>query len=453
MHRTLNIFFLCLVLGVFLFIIIPQVPAIAQVDTSSNQIADKQAERAELERQLAELEKEIEDNQKKITEYQKQGKSLSGEISTLNAKINKLNLQIKGINLNITKIGQELSETQTNINHTENTIDANKEALAVGLRMLNESDNEKMIAILLSHDRLSDFFGNLNDIVLVQEGVKTKLNDIKKLRQNLLEQKQQLANEKADIENLKTIQLAQKNAAQSTQTQKNKLLKETKGKESEYQKILKETQANAAKIRSRIFELLGGGELTFEKAYNLAKVAEGASGVRAALVLAILNRESLLGKNVGQCTYKTAMHPTRDIPYFLELIKRLGLDPDKTKVSCANQHGAYGGAMGPAQFIPSTWKIYESKIAAASGNNPPNPWNNSDAFVATGVYIKDLMETSSCKSYAETNKNVLPYQKLLERCAAAKYYSGGNWYTYRLWYGEPVVSQADEYEKDIAAIK
>ncbi|TSC52644.1 MAG: Uncharacterized protein LiPW41_14 [Parcubacteria group bacterium LiPW_41] len=447
--------YITIIILVGLFVISPKANVRAEGDDSitaqQSQIVDKQTERAELERQLAELEKEIEDNQKKISEYQKQGKSLSGEISTLNAKINKITLQIKGINLNIAKLGQEITETQKNINNTENKIDGNREALAKGIQMLHESDQERMFNILLSHEKLSDFFGNLNDIVLMQEGVKSKLEETKKLRQELLEQKQQLSDEKQDVENLKAIQLAQQKAAQSTKTQKNTLLKDTKGKESEYQKILKKTQESAAQIRSRIFELLGGGELTFEKAYNLAKIAEGASGVRASLILAILNRESLLGKNVGQCTYQKAMHPTRDIPYFLELTKRLGVDPEKVKVSCANQHGAYGGAMGPAQFIPSTWKMYEAKISAVTKSSPPNPWNNSDAFTATGVYIADLMNTSACINYG----NQIPAEKtkLRERCAAAMYYAGGRWYTYRFWYGEPVVTKADQYDKDIDAIK
>ena len=148
------------------------------------------------------------------------------------------------------------------------------------------------------------------------------------------------------------------------------------------------------------------------------------------------------------------MHPTRDTPYFLELLKRLNIDPasEFAKVSCANQHGSYGGAMGPAQFIPSTWKLYESKITAVTGNNPPNPWNNSDAFAATAVYIKDLLASKSCVDYATENKGAASYQTLTERCAAAKYYAGGSWYTYRFWYGDPVVQQANAYEDDIAVL-
>ncbi len=417
-------------------------------------IDDLQTQRAELERQLAEYEQQIEDTQKTIDEYKKKGNTLKNEIATLNAKVDKLNLQIRAINVNLSKINQDIIETQKQIGTTEDKIDTHKEALAEALRAIYQSDSQNMMTILLANNTLSDFFGSLNNMTLVQNNLRLELEQVTKLRQELLNQKEELTLQKEDVENLKAIQQAQKKTIQLTQGEKNKLLKDTKGKETEYQKILVKTKETAAQIRSRIFELLGGGQLTFEKAYNYAKLAEGATGVRSALILAILNRESLLGKNVGKCSYKTAMNPIRDIPYFLDLLKRLNVDPTSefAKVSCANQHGTYGGAMGPAQFIPSTWKLYESKISGVTGNNPPNPWNNSDAFAATAVYIKDLLSSSSCIDYAKANQSTVSYQTLTERCAAAKYYAGGNWYTYRFWYGDPVVQQANAYEDDIAVL-
>ncbi len=410
-----------------------------------------QLERTALEQQLTDLEQQIESQQKTVGEYQKQGKTLSGQISTLNAQIAKLNLQIKAVNLKLTQLNEQIGNTQKQVNQTENQIDAHKDAISKSLRIIYESDRETLVAILLSNKNLSDFFGNLNDITLVQGNLRTALEEITKLRQQLLEQKQELSMEKTDTENFKAIQAAQQRNVKATQSQKTVLLKETKGKESEYQKILTKTKATAAQIRSRIFELLGGGELTFAKAYDYAKLAEGATGVRAALILAILDRESLLGKNVGRCSYKTAMNPTRDIPIFLDLTGKLNIDPGSqfALVSCANQHGAYGGAMGPAQFIPSTWKLYANAISKVTGNDPANPWNNSDAFAATGVYIKDLLDSQGCKDYANANKNVASYQILSERCAAAKYYSGGSWYAYRFWYGQPVVDKASQFQDDI----
>lgn len=414
-----------------------------------------QQQRSELEAQLADLETQIAEHQKTIESYQKQGKTLSSEISSLNTKIDKLNLQIKAVNLNLTQLERDIVSTQKSITQTEDRMSLHRDAISKAVRNLYEADQEPLLIVLMGNTKLSDFFGNVQNVLLVQASLRNSLEEITKLREQLLDQKQELAFERQDTENLRAIQESQKKSVQVTQNQKASLLKTTKGKEAEYQKILKETQASAAQIRSRIFELLGGGELTFEKAYDFAKLAEGATGVRAALTLAILSRESLLGKNVGRCSYKTAMHPTRDVPYFLDLTSRLGIDPnsDFAKVSCPNQHGTYGGAMGPAQFIPSTWKLYETKIANVSGNNPPSPWNNTDAFVATAVYIEDLLDTASCREYANANKNVLPYQSLLERCAAAKYYAGSRWYTYRLWYGEPVVTQANSFEKDIQVIE
>ncbi len=429
-------------------------PGVTNETPASGQ-GDAQAQRQELENQLADLERQIEEHQKSINQYQKQGSTLKSEIGTLNAKIDKLNLQIKAVNLNLVKLNQQINDTQRNINRTENTIDIHKNALTRALRTLYEADSRSLLAILLTNTNLSGFYGNLNNITLVQSNIRSALTNIVKLRQQLLEQKNELSLQKDDTENLRAIQETQRRSVQSTQGEKSNLLKVTKGKESEYKKLLEKTKETAAQIRSRIFELLGGGELTFEKAYDYARLAEGATGVRASLILAILNRESLLGKNVGRCSYTTAMHPTRDKPYFLDLLQRLNLDPSSefAKVSCPNQHGSYGGAMGPAQFIPSTWKIYEAAIAKATGSNPPSPWNNADAFVATALYLQDLLQSSSCKRYANENQNVSPYQTLLERCAAATYYAGSRWYTYRFWYGDPVVTQANVYEKDIAILK
>ncbi|MDO8557471.1 MAG: lytic murein transglycosylase [Candidatus Jorgensenbacteria bacterium] len=422
-----------------------------QAQSASNS-QSTQDQRSALEAQLAELEKQEAEYEKTVAKYQTQGKTLKGEISVLTAKISQLKKQITTVTLNLQKINEEITATQQNINKTENKIGDHLNAIASALRSLNEADRESLLTIMMANRQLSDFFGDITNVVLVQQSIKTALDEIIKLREELLQQKEQLSNERTDAENLRLIRLSQQKQIEVTQKEKTKILTVTKGKESEYQKLLKKTQESAAQIRSRIFELLGGGELTFEKAYNYAKLAESATGVRAALTLAILDRESLLGKNVGRCNYQTAMHPTRDIPYFLDLLRRLGIDPNSAaaSVSCPiSAHGSYGGAMGPAQFIPSTWKLYETEISKITSNNPANPWNNSDAFVATGLYIQDLEASDSCKSYANANSATLPRQTLIERCAAAKYYSGSSWYTYRFWYGQPVVDKANKFQQDI----
>ncbi len=417
--------------------------SVAAPTLSGARAAQNEQERKALENQLAQLENQINQYETQIEQYQKQGSNLQGEIKKLESQIAKLNLQIKAINLTLVKLDVEISSTQTQINQTETDISYNKENLSQLLQTLYENDNKSLAQILLANPKLSDFFGDMNNLLAVQENVRILIDKIFEDHQKLIDQKEVLGLQRTDTAALKAYQDAQKANIQKTQTEKADLLKVTKGKEVEYQKLLTDTKKTAAEIRKQIFKLLGGGELEFGDAYQLAQMAEKATGVRAALILAVLDRESALGKNVGSCDYKTAMHPTRDIPVFLNIINELGLkknlESGVIKVSCANSDGAYGGAMGPAQFIPSTWNLYKNRIAEITGNNPPSPWRNADAFVATALYLKDV----------GAGPNATLAQ---ERKAAAKYYAGSRWSRYLWTYGERVISLAQQFEEDIAIL-
>jgi len=303
--------------------------------------------------------------------------------------------------------------------------------------------------VMLKNPDLSDFFAEYNNLLNIQDSLIVTIDRISDLKDNLINQKETLALKRDDAAALKQYQQSQRTTAETTKKEKANLLTVTRGEEARYQKLLTETRKSAAEIRSRIFQLLGGGELTFETAYQFAKLAEGATGIRAAFILAVLDRESALGRNVGQCDYQTAMHPTRDIPHFLKIIEKLGLSPTSLKVSCANSDGAYGGAMGPAQFIPSTWSIYESRISTVTGNNPSSPWRHEDAFVATGLYLSDAYNSTACVQYATDYKHLVDSLTLQTRCAAAKYYAGSRWFTYRFAYGDPVVERAARFQSDI----
>ncbi len=396
-------------------------------------------EKRELEIQLEQLEGEIDGYEKTISEYKKQGASLKGEIGILDAKISKLNLQIKAVNLSIARLDSEITVTSGKINSTQADIDENKDVLTETIKNIYFSDKEGMLKVLLKSSELSDFLTNVNSLGILQDKLRIQLQKLVDDRNELLSQKEQLSLARNDKAAQKAYQDSQKSTITSTKSQKNNLLKITKGKESEFQKYLAETQKKAAQVRSRIFEFLGGGALTFDQAYQFAKVASIATGVRPALLLAVLDKESALGKNVGQCDYKTAMHPTRDIPVFLTIIAELGLQSDLDrgiiKVSCANSDGAYGGAMGPSQFIPSTWSLYNARIASITGSNPPSPWKSYDAITATALYLKDA---------GAANASIAK-----EREAAARYYAGGRWKNYLWTYGARVVSKAEEFQQDI----
>ena len=433
-----KLFTTLLLFGVFSYLFFGSVSA---PNYQHSLAAQSSEERQTLEKQLAELESQIDEYETTISTYKKQGTTLKQEIVNLNNKVSKINLQIKAINLSLEKLSEEIVQNQGQINITEEKLNLNLEAMRRALQGVYESERISLVAVLLKNPNLSDFFNDINNLLDIQASLNATVDRINALKEELLAEKESLAIKHSDVSASRVYQDSQRRALEDTKRQKDGLLAVTKGQESKYQELLKETQKTAAQIRSRIFEFLGGGEMTFEQAYEFAKIAEKATGVRAAFILAILDRESALGENVGKCKYneisslwgKPVMNPTRDTPIFLELTAALGINPETITVSCPNRDGAYGGAMGPAQFIPATWKLFSDKVATITGSTPPSPWRNGDAIVATALYLKDAGASNS------------------ERNAAAKYYCGTRWTRYVCTnvYAQKVVEKTRQFQNDI----
>lgn len=424
------VLFLALSYLVFGSVAAPTSPSLAA------NVSDEEERRA-LEAQLRELELQIDEYENQILSYQKQSGSLKEEIARLNSKIAKLNLQIKAINLTLAQLDKKIGAIQSQISTTERVIDENKKALQRLVQNLYEKDRVSLLEVFLKNLKLSDFWADLNNIMLVQNELRATIGRVIDLRNRLAEEKNQFALARADAAALKDYRNAQIEEHNKFKEDKKKLLEITRGQESKYQALLKQTKESAAQIRKRIFKLLGGGELSFEEAYEYAKLASSATAVRPALILAVLDRESALGRNVGRCSYKTAMSPDNQ-KIFLDIVKELNIDPDSVTVSCPNADGVYGGAMGPAQFIPSTWVLYRERVSSITGNKPSSPWNNADAFVATALYLKDAGAANASVSQ--------------ERIAAARYYAGSRWRNYLWTYGEAVISRARSFQEDIDTI-
>ena len=95
--------------------------------------------------------------------------------------------------------------------------------------------------------------------------------------------------------------------------------------------------------------------------------------------------------------------------------------------------------MGPAQFMPTTWQLYEDRIAKITGNNPPNPWDAKDAFVASALLLKD--------------NGAIDANYAAERKAALKYLAGSNWSNSAYaFYGDDVMELAVKYQRMIDII-
>jgi len=403
-------------------------------------------ERKQLEEELKKLEEEIANYEQNINATQKEKETLAKQISILKNKIKKLDLEIKQSNLMIQDLGLQIDDTEKSINNTSIKIEDYKKQITDILRTIYKEDQKSYIEIFLEEDKISDFFNDLVALSALDVKNQQILNEIKKLKIDLEDQKQSLDTEKEETEKLVILRTLQKKESQSTKTEQEQLLEETKGKEALYQKSLQEAKKKAKEIRARLFELVGVAKApTFGEAYDIAKYAESVTGVRPAFLLAVLTQESNIGKNVGKCYLpqdpaenkrRRVMSPTRDVPPFLAICEELGKNPYQTAVSCPMSFG-WGGAMGPAQFIPSTWTKYRERVKAVTGS-PADPWNIRDAFLAAAFYLSDY----GAKSQTYNG----------EWRAAMIYFSGTTNTKYR-FYGDSVMRIAAGYADDIKELE
>ena len=391
-----------------------------------------------------------------LSKTQQQKNTLQNQVSSLKKKISGLEYQINQGTLMVKDLNLQINDTQKSIDKTTVDIESAQEQVKSILRSIYEQDKKSSFVILLEGN-LSDFFSNLAYLESLNSKVSNLLESTTNLKSYLESQKEKIDTERGQVQKTLQVQTLQKKQNEQNKKQQDALLKLT---ETQYQQQLKEKQdvdKNAAAIKARIFDIVGVSKApTFGEALEIAKYVSSATGVRPALLLAILTQESNLGKNVGQCyvtdfdtgngtnlqgTLKKRVMSPKTIPSFVDLTEGLGMESKKTPVSCwiplytsSGVPYGWGGAMGPAQFISSTWNIYKTKVSNIT-KTTANPWNINHAFLASGLLLIDNGAKSS------------------EFNAAAKYYCGGNYGRYECRaYANSVLKYASQYESDIKAI-
>ncbi len=412
-------------------------------------------QRAKLQAEWDQLKAEIAQLEGALVGLRAQRNTLTGDVTALDAQIKKAQKEIQQRGITITTLGSEINQKTATITTLEQRLVAGRESLAKLMRQKNEQELQPLAILALSSEDLSGFFSDIENIDTINGRLQDLFAELRGVKTETQKERAALdAKKNAELDARHEVVVKQTQIKEN-QTEKQKLLDVTKKDEKAYQAVLAERQKRAQEIRNALFELRDSAGISFQSALEYATEAERSTGVRAAFILGILRQESNLGTNVGQCLLvdpatgagkgkntstpiKNVMKPERDVPPFLDLTARLGISPYAQVVSCPQSIG-YGGAMGPSQFIASTWKMYEARITSATGASVADPWKPAHAVMATGLYLKDLGAHKQTYS--------------AEREAAARYYAGGNWAKSGLGYAASVLSFATKYQTDIDFLK
>ncbi len=406
---------------------------------------DVVARRAALEKDLAELEIEIEAQQALLQDKQRDRVSYERDVAILEAQIEKTKLSIRARDIVISKINQDINGKEKVIGGLNEKLNREKESLSQLIRKTNEIDNISLVEIVLGTQNLSDFFEDIDSFDSIKIALNDSFKEIAGTKSDTESQKRTLQNKQEEEMELRDIQKLQKSKIEKQEKEKQAIVEATKGVEAEYQKLIKTKEKSAADIRTELFTLRGSAAIPFEKALEFANIASAKTGVRPAFILGVIAEESNLGENVGTGNWKTDLYECyKNIGYatsaekqkaaFLKITSDLGLNPDTLLVSRKPWYGC-GGAMGPAQFMPTTWALYVDRIAKATGHNPPSPWNNGDAFMASAILLMDNGADKGTE-YAE-RLSALRYLAGWKNAEKASY----------SFYGDDVMTLATKYQK------
>ncbi len=413
------------------------------------------AARIKCEQDYQQALQEIALQQQIIKDTQAKKSTLQGDVTVLNAQIKAAQAQINAKNITIKQLSAQIANKNVVIGQLSDRIARGQESLASILRQTQMLDDYSLVSVALGAQSVSGFFSDLDAFTSIKTDLQTLFADIRAAKQQTEVEKNDLAQKQNQTADAKYVVETKQKQISSDKTQTQQLLAITSNQEVEYKKVLADRQAKAAAIRAALFPLRDAAAIQFGDALNYAKAAQAKTGVRPAFILAVLTQESNLGANVGQCyltndatgsgvgkntgtPFTKVMNPgpkQDDVTPFIALGLQLGFDPHHQVVSCPQAVG-WGGAMGPAQFLPSTWTDYAGRVASAQGVIVANPWDPQDAITAMSMFLGDI--GAGAGGYTA------------EHTAAARYYAGGTWAGWRGQdYGTKVMALAASIQSNI----
>lgn len=402
----------------------PTPAAVTKRSQAQQEISKKEQEIAELNRKIRELQGQHDDTAA-------QAEAIQHQVELLTQQLDKARLELRQTQLTIDEVQGQQHETKEKIRGLEEEIVGKREQLKALVRTLYEHEQQSLIRVFFDTLSLSEVLATQAAYQELQEKTNEMLSSMRHEIAQLKSEQEKLVQHEEDLSQLAGLLSAQKADISAKQQEQEAFYQVKKTEQASYEHLIKEAQEARKEIEQQIFTLQGAEdiEVPLTSAFDMARYASSLTGVRASLLLGVLKVESNLGQNTGSGVFPDDMHPaSREA--FVRITSKLGLDLHKAPIARRPSSGqGWGGAVGPAQIMPATWETIEGRLEALMKKSPVNPYELTDAFVATALFLADREAADKAK----------------EREAVGRYIAGSNWEYYG-WYIDRVMAVAKEYE-------
>lgn len=245
---------------------------IAQAQSQS--VVELEGKIADRNAKIEELEREIDGYQQELTAVGAEKQTLQSAVRTLDISRNKLGADIKITENRIYSTDLLIEELAQSINEQEEHIAEMVNIVGKTVRSVNEADATSLVEIILTYDRLSDFFDELETLQRFQTVLRDETKALLALKKSQEANKRQSEIKRGDLTEYKKQLGDQKYVLDITRGDKNRLLDTTKNKESEYQKILTEKIAIREQFERELFEFESQLKITIDSS-RIPSVGKG----------------------------------------------------------------------------------------------------------------------------------------------------------------------------------
>ena len=232
---------------VLLFAILFPIAVFAAVDNSEVQTAID-----EKSRQIEELERQINEYKSQIDSVSTQAQSLNKEVTTLRTSEKVLETSLKSTNTKLEKASFTIEKNINEIQGLSQGIHENRDAIAQSIRQISMNDERSPVELFLTHATLSDFLQDYHDLAQLQNKLRGTVRVMQDRSVALAFAQNELSEKKKELQSLSGQLTDQEKIIANQRIQKDTLLKETKNKESEYQKKVLTLQQQISQITAEI---------------------------------------------------------------------------------------------------------------------------------------------------------------------------------------------------------
>lgn len=244
--RVFVAFLIGLVLPVS-FSLIPEAFAQSEITKLQNEIADRGNRLKAIEAEIAKYEIEL--------------MTVGAEKKTLQSAINRLETERKKVNAEISKTEALISSTDLEINkiilqinQTEEDITRTEAAIASIIRMQYQAGEKSLVEVLLQHDRLSEFWNEVDSYRTISDSMADKVTTLDQLQLVLEERQAESKGKRTQLASLKNQYTDQNSVLVNSKAEQSQLLSATKNEEAEYQSLLASQKAAQDQILKEMRE-------------------------------------------------------------------------------------------------------------------------------------------------------------------------------------------------------